>query len=103
MRQPLFPEHRALHALARRLSLACNRVIPPEAVLDDVEELLLGVYAELGVDGPAVGVGGVAGDVELGVDEADVTAAGEQGEDHGLSRRETVVCCDLSAQAFFSK
>ena len=48
-----------------------------EAVLHDVEELLLGVDAELGVDGPAVGVGGVAGDVELGADKADVAAAGE--------------------------
>ena len=47
-----------------------------QAVLHDVEELLLGVDAELGVDGSAVGVGGVAGDVELGADEADVAAAG---------------------------
>ena len=70
-----------------------------QAVLHDVEELLLGVDAELGVDGPAVGVGGVAGDVELGADEADVAAAGEQGEDLGLARRGAVLGCDLGAVA----
>ena len=70
-----------------------------QAVLHDVEELLLGVDAELGVDGPAVGVGGVAGDVELGADEADVAAAGEQGEDLGLARREAVLGSDLGAVA----
>lgn len=42
-----------------------------EAVLHDVEELLLGVDDELGVDGPAVGVGGVSGDMELGANVAD--------------------------------
>ena len=71
-----------------------------QAVLHDVEELLLGVDAELGVDGPAVGVGGVAGDVELGADEADVAAAGEQGEDLGLARREAVLGSDLGATGF---
>ena len=71
-----------------------------EAVLHDVEELLLGVDAELGVDGPAVGVGGVAGDVELGADKADVAAAGEQGEDLGLARREAVLGSDLGATGF---
>ena len=69
----------------------------PEAVLHDVEELLPGVDAELGVDGPAVGVGGVAGDAELGADESDVAAAGEQGEDLGLTRREAVLGSDLGA------
>ena len=70
-----------------------------QAVLHDVEELLLGVDAELGVDGPAVGVGGVAGDVELGADEADVAAAGEHAEDLGLARREAVLGSDLGAVA----
>ena len=68
-----------------------------EAVLHDVEEFLLGVDAELGVDGSAVGVGGVAGDAGLGADKADVAAAGEQGEDLGLARREAVLGCDLGA------
>lgn len=72
-------------------------LFPSQAVLHDVEELLLGVDAELGVDGPAVGVGSVAGDVELGADKADVAAAGEQGEDLGLARREAVLGSDLGA------
>lgn len=77
--------------------LPVTALFSSEAVLHDVEELLLGVDAELGVDGPAVGVGGVAGDVELGADKADVAAAGEQGEDLGLARREAVLGSDLGA------
>ena len=68
-----------------------------EAVLHDVEELLLGVDAELGVDGPAVGVGGVAGDAQLRADESDVAAACEHAEDLGLARREAVLGSDLGA------
>ena len=78
--------------MAAVLSFRCERAaaakdlaasFPSQAVLHDIEKLLLGVDGKLGVDGPAVGVGGVAGDVELGADEADVAAAGEQGEDLG--------------------
>ena len=75
-------------------------LLPSQAVLHDVEELLLGVDGELGVDGPAVGVGGIARDVEFGTDEADVAAAGEQGEDLGLARREAMLGCDLRATGF---
>lgn len=44
-------------------------LFPSQAVLHDVEELLLGVDAELGVDGSTVGVGGIARNVEFGIDE----------------------------------
>ena len=87
------------HPCARPAALPLA-LFSSEAVLHDVEELLLGVDAELGVDGPAVGVGGVAGDVELGADKADVAAAGEQGEDLGLARREAVLGSDLGATGF---
>ena len=97
-RGPCVPLPRSPHPRARPVALSL--ALPPsEAVLHDVEELLLGVDAELGADGSAVGVGGVAGDVELGADEADVAAAGEQGEDLGLARREAVLGCDLGAVA----
>ena len=97
-RGPCVPLPRSPHPRARPVALSL--ALPPsQGVLHDVEELLLGVDAELGVDGPAVGVGGVAGDVELGADEADVAAAGEQGEDLGLARREAVLGCDLGAVA----
>ena len=94
--RPLCPLPRSSAPRARPAALPL--ALPPsQAVLHDVEELLPGVDAELGVDGPAVGVGGVAGDAELGADEADVAAAGEQGEDLGLARREAVLGSDLGA------
>ena len=46
-------------------------LFPSQAVFRDVEGLLLGVDDELGVIGPAVGVGGVSGDMELDAGEAD--------------------------------
>ena len=95
--RPLGQTRPAARARPAVLPLA---LLPSQAVLHDAEELLLGVDAELGVDGPAVGVGVVAGDVELGADKADVAAAGEQGEDLGLARREAVLGCDLGATGF---
>ena len=75
-------------------------LFPSSAVLHDVEELLLGVDAELGVDGPAMGVGGIARNVEFSTDEADIAAASEQGKDFSLARCETMLGCDLRATGF---
>lgn len=52
-------------------SLLAVALCPSQAVLRDAEGLLLGVDDELGVIGPAVGVGGVSGDMELDAGEAD--------------------------------